>query len=158
MTMHTITLSYSLFALFCVLFIVAVGGACTLFALVKTYRRDNATLSRTYSELLVGSGKRESELLKERNGWRLQAQEYEKERGQAIVLYKVSAESADRLATIVAQYLKDIDDTAALLKDPAPPAMTAARVALRFHQESINLPSIHAPSEIREESIQADKV
>lgn len=48
---------------------------------------------------------------------------------------------ADRLAPIVRQYVKDIDDTAALLKDETPPPLIAEREALRLHDEALKLRS-----------------
>lgn len=44
---------------------------------------------------------------------------------------------ADRLAPIVANYVKIIDETAALLKDETPPPIAAEREALRLHEEAV---------------------
>jgi hypothetical protein len=49
-----------------------------------------------------------------------------------------SAEAdADRLAAIVREYVRVCDETAALLKDDQPPAMTNERLALSEHEKLV---------------------
>lgn len=120
---------------------IAIGVAASFAALVilltqawrhlRTERRENETLRKAYAELMSGSSQREAALL---------------------VRSLAAEEDADRLAPAVAQYLKDIDDTAALLKDKTPPAMTAERDALRLHHEALKHRSNHdakSPKETR---------
>lgn len=121
--MHTITLSYSVFALFCVLFVLAVGAACTLAACLRVSRQTSARLGAAYAELTKGAQRREADLLSERNIWS----------GRAAV----AEADADRMAPALAQFVKDIDDTAALLKDDKPPALSAEREALLGHQTAL---------------------
>lgn len=121
--MHTITLPYPLFVLLLVLLVIAVATACTLIAIVRVQRQTVARLSTAYAELTAGSQRREEQLLSERN---------------TAILRAESAEAdADRLAPLVARWVKDIDDTAELMRDPQAPALTAERDALRAHEEAL---------------------
>jgi len=92
----------------------------TITFLVKAItQRDNAELDRNrvrqmYHELLESSNKREVALLAE---------------------LTLERADADRLAVIVVNYVKIIDETAVLLKDPEPPPLTAEREALKLHAE-----------------------
>lgn len=123
--MPTVTINYPLFIVAVVVACALVFVACYLAAKCRLLRRENAVTSNAYGELLAGSTKRESALVAERDTWSYRA---------------ASAEAdADRLAPIVAQYIKDVDDTAALLKDDRPPALTTERTAVALHKTALNL-------------------
>ena len=57
-----------------------------------------------------------------------------------IVALKEARMDAAALAAVVRQYLKDVDETSALLKDPEPPALTQERLAIANHEKLISKP------------------
>jgi hypothetical protein len=101
------------------IYILAVSALALAFAWFReihqkhAYRRVAEECAKSHSEMLDSFENREREILSE------------------LTWYK---NDANRLAGIVAQYITDIDRTAALLKDEKPPALTEERDALRLHQ------------------------
>lgn len=156
--MQPVTIPYLSFVLSVLLICVLVFFACYFAAKCRHQLRENLALSKAYAELLAGSQQREAELLLNLKAARAVADgarevsnsalrhisTVKADLGRATVLYKTSAEDADRLAPIVAAYVKICDDTAALLKDESPPPMTAEREALRLHAEAVALRSLNS--------------
>lgn len=119
--MQPITIPYLSFVLSVLLFCGSVFFACYFAAKCARHLRENLALSKAYAELLAGSQKREAALIAEKDAWAARASS--------------ALGDSERLAAIVAEYLKIIDDTAALMKDEQPPPMAAEREALRFHAQ-----------------------
>ncbi len=128
------------------LFVAAVAVKCALAVFLGYYTakcraltREKDTTARAYAELLAGSQERERHLLNEVAFEREAFFAADLARKVALDRYATAEADADRLAPIVEQFLKDIDDTAALLKDENPPAMAKERMALSLHVQAQNL-------------------
>lgn len=125
--MSPITIAYPVFVLLIAALCVLAFFLCLRVVQMQQLRREKSTLARAYAELAKGAEKREADLVKERNAWAARA--------------TVAEADADRLAPVVGQYLKDIDETAALLKDEQPPTLKAEREALCGHHKALILRS-----------------
>lgn len=121
--MHSINLAYPLFALLLVALCLLAFFLCLFIAKFQVLRRENRTLSAAYSELTKGAQRREADLLSERNLWSARA--------------AVAEADADRLAPLVAAFVKIVEETAGLLRDENPPALTPERQALAGHQTAL---------------------
>lgn len=109
----------------------------------RELRRKINTAEKAFAEVVSGAGKREAGLLTQMRKLRAD-------------LDSANAD-ADRLAPIVEQYVKDMDSTAALLKDDQPPALAAERESLRLHAELLKLRT-HAPTQLRQEIPPDEKI
>lgn len=121
--MTPVTISYPVFVL--LLATVCVLSFCVSWCVVRArwFRRENLSLSNAYAELTIGAQKREAALLAEKQ--------------TASRRMRMAEEDADRLAPTVAEYVRIVDETAALLKDDNAPQLLAERDALRLHADAL---------------------
>lgn len=139
--MFSFAISYSVFVLLILAAGVLAALLCFYAAHCRRLHRDKVVTERAYSELVAGSGARERQLLAELSFERSAFNTADLARKLAIDRCAVAESDADRLAAIVTQYLKDIDDTAELLKDASPPCMKSERAAIHLHAEAQNIRS-----------------
>lgn len=123
--MPPIEIHFAVFVFLVAALFVFVFLACLYAWKARILLRRHDTLSKSYGELFAGSSKREATLLAE----------IKLVHDRALL----AEADADRLAPLVSQNIKDIDDTAELLKDEHPPLLKAEREALLSHQYALRM-------------------